>query len=111
MVNGVWNGTYLVDAALLFVPFLFLYHIALAVCNNILYEILKGETGFAEYILQTNKLPTVSQSLPSSVSIALSVTCASALAKVVIRVNSAVPELSNIDAMVANELPAFCRTP
>lgn len=66
-----------------------------------------GWTGFAQYDLQTNKLPAVLQSVLSLVGIALRVTSPSPPAAVLILVERGAPDVSNTYSMVAEKLSAF----
>lgn len=63
-------------------------------------------TGFAQYALQKKKLPAMFPSLPSSVTIALSLTRPSLPATVFVVVDSVTPEISDTDVMVSKQLPA-----
>lgn len=62
-------------------------------------------TRFAHYALLPNKLPAVFQVLPSSMPAALGVTRPLLPAKIVVDVESKVPEMSNTDVVDAKALP------
>lgn len=110
--SGLWTRPIELNAALRYVTFIYLYHIALAVSKNSLYTTQDGWNGFAQYALQANKLPAVLLPHSSSVVTVLGVTRALLPAKNVIDFVSMVPKLSNEDVMVAETLPhpVVCRT-
>lgn len=61
-------------------------------------------TGFAQYALPTNKPSEVFQPFTTSVEVAFGVIHPSRSAKVVINVETVVPDLLNADVMVTDEL-------
>lgn len=66
----------------------------------------ESRTGFAQYVLQANKLPALFQAYPSSMADAIGVTRPSTPAKIVIYIESVVPELPNTNLLFAEASPA-----
>lgn len=54
-----WNRPNMLDAVLWLVTCINLDYIASAICDNRLYKMQEGKTGFALYALLTKKLPLV----------------------------------------------------
>lgn len=81
-------------------------HIDTAVSNDTLFTIQKSKTGFAQYALQTNKLPVVSLSFLSSLAIAPGVVYQLLSVTVEIDVKSMAPMMSRTVIMISKELSA-----
>lgn len=91
--SEAWNRPNEQAALLLFVTYPNSDHIASAISNNTLYTKQENKSRFTQFALQTNKLPAEFQALLFSIATALSVTCPSLPAAIVIGVESIVLEM------------------
>lgn len=99
------------DAALLFITYLYLDLIPSAVSNNTLCTIEEGWIWFTQFALQTKKLLAVFQSLPFLLATALGVTRSLPLVTTIIDVDVVVPESSNTDDIIFEALPESSHPP
>lgn len=99
----VWSGLHDLDPVF---QFFSNAPIAMAVSNKTLHKKQEGWTRFAQFDLQTNKLPAVYRSLSPSLTTALGVTRSFPPTAFVIDIKSAVSKMSKTNVMIAEALPA-----
>lgn len=98
--TGMCNRLIQSDSAIWFVSYHSFNHFALKIINNSFYIIQEGWTWFAQYRLQTNKLPALFQSHLSAAANASGVALPSPPATVVINVERVAPKMRNTDVMI-----------
>lgn len=106
--NGMGNSPNQLDAAIWFINFPYLNHVALAISNNALYKMQKDWTAFAKYALHTDMMPALFQHIRSSVVIMFGLTRTVRAKILAIYVAREASEMFNTDIIIFEELPGSC---